>query len=350
MEQGSAEIKQELAAANGGSAVGSASAGICPGLNELTDTLQAYPNDIISYFTLLKEIDAKCITTIPHLQAYIQRFLQMSPAHPKREKLLLRIRDVLKDLMPCLEEKMHVATIASDLSIKHLRRLEMSFDLIVSGEIPELVRIGPMWEPSMKVSEPKSAQQQRSETRREAIAAKRGSSKPSANANSFVYQDEYDSQVDDSATPGPSNTHSNGNGGGQGRKPRGAARGTKRKRQTSGVPQQTAHQQSAQANNVSVAESYEEDEESQQQQLQQQQQQQQQTSKPKRTRNKAKKENLEEEHDVSGEPLYCYCQQVSYGEMVGCDGEHCEREWFHLPCIGLSKLPVGEWYCDDCKR
>ena len=23
----------------------------------------------------------------------------------------------------------------------------------------------------------------------------------------------------------------------------------------------------------------------------------------------------------SDEPLYCYCQQVSYGEMVACDGE-----------------------------
>ena len=39
-----------------------------------------------------------------------------------------------------------------------------------------------------------------------------------------------------------------------------------------------------------------------------------------------------------GEPLYCYCNQVAYGEMVGCDGADCELEWFHLPCIGLETL------------
>ena len=40
---------------------------ICLGLNELTDSLHALPQDIISYFTLLKEIEAKCVYTVPHL-------------------------------------------------------------------------------------------------------------------------------------------------------------------------------------------------------------------------------------------------------------------------------------------
>ncbi|KAG5439980.1 hypothetical protein PCK2_000672 [Pneumocystis canis] len=34
--------------------------------------------------------------------------------------------------------------------------------------------------------------------------------------------------------------------------------------------------------------------------------------------------------------------------MVACDGRKCQREWFHLPCIGLSEPPQGEWYCDEC--
>lgn len=86
-------------------------------------------------------------------------------------------------------------------------------------------------------------------------------------------------------------------------------------------------------------------------------------SKPKRSRNKPKREAATaakipttvpsaksgKRAVEDDEPLYCYCQQVSYGEMVGCDGEHCEREWFHLPCTGLKELPKGEWYCDDCK-
>ncbi|KAJ2957292.1 hypothetical protein NQZ79_g6989 [Umbelopsis isabellina] len=48
------------------------------------------------------------------------------------------------------------------------------------------------------------------------------------------------------------------------------------------------------------------------------------------------------------EPLYCYCQQVSYGEMVACDNDDCEIEWFHLACVNLKTVPKGKWYCDNC--
>lgn len=41
------------------------------------------------------------------------------------------------------------------------------------------------------------------------------------------------------------------------------------------------------------------------------------------------------------EPTYCYCNGVSYGEMVGCDADSCEREWFHLECVGLKVAPKG---------
>ncbi|KAI0007960.1 hypothetical protein F4779DRAFT_589282 [Xylariaceae sp. FL0662B] len=51
------------------------------------------------------------------------------------------------------------------------------------------------------------------------------------------------------------------------------------------------------------------------------------------------------------EPLYCYCNGVSYGEMVACDADDCEREWFHLDCVGLKAAPPPsvKWYCDNCK-
>lgn len=101
------------------------------------------------------------------------------------------------------------------------------------------------------------------------------------------------------------------------------------------------------------------------------------------------------------EPLYCYCNRVSFGEvsstsarrrfrdagtdprresvlqMIACENEDCDREWvrallrnltslstphclmtdplcghvglqFHLECVGLDKAPEGQWYCDDC--
>ncbi|KAL5532971.1 hypothetical protein ACEPAF_4745 [Sanghuangporus sanghuang] len=51
------------------------------------------------------------------------------------------------------------------------------------------------------------------------------------------------------------------------------------------------------------------------------------------------------------EPRYCYCGQVSWGEMIACDAAGCEREWFHLNCVGLSEAPKrGKWYCDACKE
>eukprot|EP00092_Neocalanus_flemingeri_P020341 GFUD01022035.1.p1 GENE.GFUD01022035.1~~GFUD01022035.1.p1 ORF type:complete len:241 (+),score=77.41 GFUD01022035.1:45-767(+) len=48
------------------------------------------------------------------------------------------------------------------------------------------------------------------------------------------------------------------------------------------------------------------------------------------------------------EPTYCLCQQVSYGEMIGCDNQDCPIEWFHFPCMALTIKPKGKWYCPKC--
>ena len=45
------------------------------------------------------------------------------------------------------------------------------------------------------------------------------------------------------------------------------------------------------------------------------------------------------------EPRYCYCNQVSYGEMVACDYDGCKKEWFHLDCAGMSKAPQKTCEC-----
>lgn len=49
------------------------------------------------------------------------------------------------------------------------------------------------------------------------------------------------------------------------------------------------------------------------------------------------------------EPTYCLCQQVSYGEMIGCDNQDCPIEWFHFGCMGLTTKPKGKWYCPKCQ-
>jgi inhibitor-of-growth protein 1 len=49
------------------------------------------------------------------------------------------------------------------------------------------------------------------------------------------------------------------------------------------------------------------------------------------------------------EPTYCLCDEVSYGEMIGCDNDLCPIEWFHFNCVGLSGKPKGKWFCPFCR-
>ncbi|CAK9440569.1 uncharacterized protein LODBEIA_P46220 [Lodderomyces beijingensis] len=49
--------------------------------------------------------------------------------------------------------------------------------------------------------------------------------------------------------------------------------------------------------------------------------------------------------------LYCFCQRVSFGEMIACDNADCKYEWFHWSCVGISSEPKATetWYCPDCR-
>ncbi|KAL3423679.1 PHD-finger domain-containing protein [Phlyctema vagabunda] len=51
------------------------------------------------------------------------------------------------------------------------------------------------------------------------------------------------------------------------------------------------------------------------------------------------------------EPRYCVCNRVSFGTMIGCENDQCEKEWFHLECVGLTEIPARttKWYCPDCR-
>lgn len=51
----------------------------------------------------------------------------------------------------------------------------------------------------------------------------------------------------------------------------------------------------------------------------------------------------------SPEPTYCVCHQVSYGDMICCDNDACEIEWFHFQCVSLATKPKGKWYCPNCR-
>lgn len=85
-----------------------------------------------------------------------------------------------------------------------------------------------------------------------------------------------------------------------------------------------------------------------------------------------KSEEYAAEEDIDpDEPRYCVCDGVSYGTMVCCENPNvsflwqtvdapsgdnrltilqCEREWFHLECVGLTEPPArrAKWWCPNC--
>ncbi|CAF0835276.1 unnamed protein product [Adineta ricciae] len=48
------------------------------------------------------------------------------------------------------------------------------------------------------------------------------------------------------------------------------------------------------------------------------------------------------------ERRYCFCNEMSYGDMIACDNPTCRREWFHYPCVNIVTPPKGKWFCSEC--
>uniref|UniRef100_A0A8C7PMB2 Inhibitor of growth protein N-terminal histone-binding domain-containing protein n=1 Tax=Oncorhynchus mykiss TaxID=8022 RepID=A0A8C7PMB2_ONCMY len=65
---------------------------------------------------------------------------------------------------------------------------------------------------------------------------------------------------------------------------------------------------------------------------------------------KKKKRKAKQERDASpveftidpNEPTYCLCEQVSYGEMIGCDNDACPIEWFCPKCRGDNEKTMDK--------
>jgi inhibitor of growth protein 3 len=54
------------------------------------------------------------------------------------------------------------------------------------------------------------------------------------------------------------------------------------------------------------------------------------------------------DEEESDDTKYCFCQRVSFGDMVACDNDNCKFQWFHWECVGIKEEPVGDWLCPDC--
>lgn len=387
-----------------------APANLYPGLNDISDVLEEVPLDVSRYMTLLYEIDAKCVNIIPELNKCIKGFLGGRNV-PDESKVPLRvINQWLQELIPSLEEKMHVSSIAYDSLERLTDRLELAYEVAISNqEIPEKLRLGNDNHPAMHLHRElmakvesnvmtKSQQALKSESRREAMAAKKttgGTAVQGGNAAGTANSGSVGSTAGSTSTSGTGastavagsepvvavvGSHGNAPNQGANTQTNGHNRSstmaghkngnvhnhnhndnshshaddiqpanTKKRRNNNGT---TTVSTSSSNNNNSSA-----------------------NSTAAQRRNKKRVNTTAANNGVTGsnttavntvnasnkyqnrpkineygEALYCYCNQVAYGEMVGCDGENCQLEWFHLPCIGLETLPKGKWYCDDCLK
>lgn len=354
--------------------------GLYPGLNDFTDALEALPLETVRHFTLLREIDAKCTTTTPLVADLIAKFLAIPPAakdDPEcakktedREAMLLEIRGLIRELMPCLEEKMHVAGVAAEAVARHISRIDADYELITSREIPQVIQYGEPDHPAIIVDvkpsvAERSAQSQRSESRREAIAAKKAAAAAAAEKSGNggrrgtpSKEGGKDSGKDGAAGGGKkvAGGATNGSSGvAAGAKKTGekraatsssvaesvassaaAAGAKKRKTAAKASPAPGNNRKSPPSSDDTPAASA-----TRSARL---------VNKSRKGQEAAESAKAAEEEEDDGEPVYCYCEQVSYGEMVACDGPQCSREWFHLPCLGLNAPPKGNWYCDECKQ
>ncbi|XP_024265463.1 inhibitor of growth protein 1 isoform X2 [Oncorhynchus tshawytscha] len=69
------------------------------------------------------------------------------------------------------------------------------------------------------------------------------------------------------------------------------------------------------------------------------------TSSKKKKRSKGKSEREVSPLDLPidpDEPTYCLCEQVSYGEMIGCDNDECLIEWFCPKCRGENEKTMDK--------
>lgn len=60
--------------------------------------------------------------------------------------------------------------------------------------------------------------------------------------------------------------------------------------------------------------------------------------------------HAEEGDEEADDTKYCFCQRVSFGDMVACDNDNCKYQWFHWECVGIKEEPVGDWLCPDCRK
>lgn len=370
-------------------------ANLNPGLNEIMDVFEEIPLTYSKYLTLWKEIDCKCNQSSPKLKHHIESLLNklnddssnkkivsLQEYYSKLENLknedtkaleemkkigdvaesdipntadkfgseylqnilqcnngLTNINYILEELMPSIEENLHVSTIALDQISQSVQRLELAYEACLkNGEIPKALRLGKNNHPAMHLHY--ELMEKAPKDTMNALLQTYG--------NPIIPLSEA-TRTGETTTIEPSkatgSTDKNGNdlildhGSGL-NKTRAAAQREEQVRINALKKQLEAmgHVGAVDKKKTVTSEIKKRQRE------------------PENEKVKTKKRvteltTLPEKKKNSNEETYCICEQIAYGEMIACDNKGCPYEWFHLQCVGLTKLPNNnKWYCPHCKK
>ncbi|KAK3809783.1 MAG: inhibitor of growth proteins N-terminal histone-binding-domain-containing protein [Linnemannia elongata] len=263
-------------------------------LDDYLDTVESLPLELQRQFTLMQDLDAKAQSIMASVGVKAAEFIDnVENCTPQeRIKLLQSLNEMLVDSLRQGEEKVALATAAYDVVDRHVRRLDDDLQRYEDEQM-----IGP---------------------------GRLGNTGSAASGTTATDRKDESTNAATSTTTASSKKPSSSNADG--------APATKRKKQS--------HSASASNSNATTPATT--------------------ASDKRKTGNTAatttgskvakKTASFTELPIDPNEPLYCYCQQVSYGEMVACDNQDCEIEWFHLSCAGLKAPPKGKWYCKDCQQ
>ncbi|CAA21250.1 Chromatin modification-related protein png2 [Schizosaccharomyces pombe] len=285
-------------------------------LNDFTDAIVSVPESVCGKFTSLKEIDAQ----VRDIRQNVIQEIGVVLKNEKNDELsgeerCERLQKTLKEILPYSDSKICLATDAMNNIKSCIDRLDAGFEY-VELEIPQQLRLGYPDDRAL-MNYHSTVTPQTSERRRE--TRRHQNNQHSQQYSSQERSSSYNN-FEDASSP-QSSYH------------------TPTKRRKNAVPRKssspplssTKHApQSTERRPVRRSE-----------------------SRLKQTNGEPLvKHDTLDSSDISreGEQLYCYCQQVSYGQMIGCDNENCKREWFHLPCVGLVEPPKGIWYCKECEE
>ncbi|KFH70497.1 hypothetical protein MVEG_03347 [Podila verticillata NRRL 6337] len=271
-------------------------------LDDYLDTVESLPLELQRQFTLMQDLDAKAQSIMASVGTKAAEFIDsVQECTPQeRIKLLQSLNEMLVESLRQGEEKVALATAAYDVVDRHVRRLDDDLQKYEDEQMIGPGRLGGGANSNSHTNAAQAGGSAAADRKEEAATTTTGSNKKGASAN----QDAPATKRKKQAHNTPSNANNSNNSSSNAATPN---IGTEKRKGASG----------ASGSSTKVA----------------------------------KKASTFTELPIDpNEPLYCYCQQVSYGEMVACDNGDCEIEWFHLSCAGLKAPPKGKWYCRDCSQ